>query len=163
MPNFYSICLFSLFGCPCVFVVSGLETTFLEYLPSFRLYLPGYVFTCQTPPIPHPVKCARFVRPSECEKVLVCLLNIFCQTIGCSFIPLKMTILLVIWANNLQFTISQWQVLIQTLCFSFLFWYFHFFYLPSVSCGVFNLPCLRETRKGNPLLFFPMTLKFSLS
>ena len=109
MPNFYSICLFSFFGCPCVFVVSGLETTFLEYLPSFRLYLPGYVFTCQTPPIPHPVKCARFLRPSECEKVLVCLLNIFCQTIGCNFIPLKMTILLVIWwiIYNLQFHNSK--------------------------------------------------------
>lgn len=159
MSNFYSIFCFSLFGCPCVFVVSGLrlETTFLEYSPSgqvtFRFYLPGYVFTCQTPPLPHPVKC---------EKVLICLLNIFCQKqlVALSSTQ-KMTILLVILANNLQFTISQWQVLIQTLCFSLLFWSFHFYYLPSVSCGVFNLPCLAETIKGNPLLFFAITSKFS--
>lgn len=128
----FIVCRFSLFACPCVFVVvSGLETTFLEYSPfgqvTFRFYLPGYVFTRQTPPLPHPVKCAGFLRPSECEKVLICLLNIFCQKQSVALSSTqKMTILLVILANNLQFTISQWQVPIQTLCFSFLFWSFHF-------------------------------------
>ena len=86
---------------PCVFVVSGLETTFLEYSPSgqvtFRLYLPGYVFTRQTLTLPHHVKYARFLRLSECDMFVEYILS---KTIGCTFILLKMTILLIILVNN---------------------------------------------------------------
>lgn len=53
---------------------TGLETTFLEHSPSgrvtFRFNSPGFVFTRQRQPLPHPhpVKCARFLKPSECKK-----------------------------------------------------------------------------------------------
>lgn len=55
-----------------IYIRTGLETTFLEHSPSgrvtFRFNSPGFVFTRQRQPLPHPVKCARFLKPSECKK-----------------------------------------------------------------------------------------------
>lgn len=74
---------------------------------------------------------------------------ILSKTISCTFILLKMTIiiLLVILANNFQFHNGKCWF---KPCVS------PSFFGPSVSCGVFNLPCLTETRKENPLLFFQL-------
>lgn len=57
-----------------IYIRTGLETTLLEHSSSgrvtFRFNSPGFVFTRQRQPLPHPhpVKCARFLKPSECKK-----------------------------------------------------------------------------------------------
>ena len=88
-----------------IYIRTGLETTFLEHLPSgrvtFRFNSPGFVFTRQIQPLPHPVKCALFLKPSECKKKVPVYLRLdfilskritHLQAYSCIFLKMKIAL-----------------------------------------------------------------------
>lgn len=98
MSNFYSIFRFSLFGCPCVFVVSGLDTTFQSTRhpgnwPPDCTCLDMFSLVKHHPSPPCEM-CQVFKAFRMWKSTDMFVEYILSKTISCSFILLKMTILL---------------------------------------------------------------------
>lgn len=160
MSNFYSICCYSLFGCPVLVCLSfqGWKLHFYLVLAiwasDIQIVIAWIRFHLSNTTPPPPCEMCQVFKAFRMWKSTGMFVEyILPKTISCHFI-LKMTILLVILANNLQF--HNGKCWFKPCVSPSFFCSFHFFYLPSVSCGVFNLPCPTETRKGNPLLFFQL-------